>query len=175
MLSKVSRNVRQHPTANSHQQYTDLYLSINPSGGRHSIRGGISDSLLRLVRDRLAIIINTQVNPPNVKWSGAAAQRAAVRSWPVRVRNEGPPPLLRRVPTVTVTSTLHACLRSIIRGKQMTTEYCSDDTSTCDHLMNLSIWTSSAWRSSRRSHQCVHEGVTGPVADQNTHTQTLTA
>ena len=113
MLSKVARNVRAHHTASNHTQYTDLFLSIRTSKAYHDMRGGVSDRILQTMRQRIRVLLASQIVPPHVVWSGSAGQRTTARPAGVLVNNEGAVPLLEPLPRQVLTDTMQHCSPSI--------------------------------------------------------------
>ena len=98
----------------------DLYLALPPTTGMRDMPGGLPDTLLSKVREHLDIITHTVVVPALVIWPGKGQSKARVRLAPLRVRNDGPLPLLHRIRSPEWRLVFGHCFTTLLGGQPLT-------------------------------------------------------
>ena len=119
MLSKMTRHVRMHRHAATHQQHEDLFLDLPTARTRARHHNKVQERVLKKVRDHMFVLIHTQCIPMMVHWTPRLKEKAVAIRLPARVVDAGPQPLLVSLPRSAYRVLLERCLLTLISGRDL--------------------------------------------------------
>ena len=70
LLSKVTQNLRKHPTRSDHSHYFDVFILTKQSRNELlSLKGGLPDTVVEALRTRIEAFLDSNQLLPNIQWT----------------------------------------------------------------------------------------------------------